>query len=118
MIAADENFASVDDVMEEATGFMCCKKFLFDYSVFELNIVEFLREGADDLLCSNEFLFEHCSHDILLRGIQVDDKSSVWVRVDAQDGDCNFGFDFVECIVCFLPPDKWYVFLCQMVDGG
>ena len=96
----------MDNVMEKSTGFMCCKEFLFAYSILELSVIEFLRESADDLLFTIEFLCEHCSHGVFLRGIWVDDKSSIRIRVGAQDGIGNFSFDFVECIVCFLPQDK------------
>ena len=83
VVTSDEYVATKDDIVEESAGIVCCKEFLFAYRVFELVIVEFSREGADDLFGPVEFLHEHCSHGVFLSCVRIDDESFVGIGVCA-----------------------------------
>jgi hypothetical protein len=118
VVAPNEYLASVNDVVEESTCFVCCEEFLLSDGVLQLCVIEFSRKGTDDLFCAVVFLRQHCTHGVLLGGVWVDDESFVGVWVGTQNGVSYLCFYLVESLGFFLSPDKWYVLFGEMRYGA
>ena len=106
VVTLNDDLTSIDDFVEEPSCFKCCKEFLFSLGVFELRVVEFLREHADNFFCAIDGLSKHCSHGVLLLCIWVDDERFVGVWVGAEDGVGDSGFCLVKHLLLYLPPDE------------